>query len=476
MKATSLVHRRKQYRIVLASVVTLFLLPVVGTPSEVPHAASIVWPSLDSTQIPLPTGSGPWGVAFNPVNGYLYVSDTSSFNVSVINTSTNQIVTQIPVIPGNEPIVADTATGYVYVGSAWTTVSVISPVTNRVVATVSIPASAGCSGGCFPQVQAYDSANGDVYVSQIDSPNNNNVSVIHNTSLVTTIPVGSGPNGAVYDPADGNIFVANEGSLNLTIINGSTNRVVGQVAVWPGPGLAYDSSNKEVYVCSNAIENGQSNFVTAVNGTTDKVVATVSVGTACGGALYDSANDYLYITDNSRPGYGGNLANVTVIDPETNRVVLTLPVGSYPQGIAYDPLNNNIYVANAEADTISILPQIYRLTVHESGLPSGANWSISVGNVTLSSTTSTISFPEPAGTFAFSVPPVQNESATPSSGTVTIISASPSIDVTFGKGGGAGFLGLPGASGYFLLGGIAIAVGIVAAVVVIHRRRLKRQR
>ena len=459
--------------VVLIIIVAILFVPLVGA-SE---GASWPTPSHVSlgtgpTEVTIPGGTGPLGVAFNPVNGYLYVADFGSSNVSVINTSTNQILTQIPLTYGIGTIAVDTATGFVYTASTYSTVYAINPFTNKVAATISV-AAAGCPTGCAPEVQTYDAANGDIYVTDLAT---DYVSVIHNATVVATIPVGVSPNGAAYDSANGEIYVANEGSSppdNLTVINGTTNTVVGQVSpISPGPGVAFDSDNGMIYVCSNAAQASQVNFVTAVNGTTNQVVASTRVVNICDGAVYDSQDGYVYMTNPFAPGSEAPLSNVTLFDPSTNQIVLTLPVQLAPYGIAYDSANHKVYVANLYSNTISILPPVYPVTFHETGLPSGANWSITMGGATVSSTNTTIRLPEPNGTTNFSVSDGAGLTASPSNGGVDVRGGPTDLNVTFSKGSGSGIFGLPGATGYFVLGGfVALLVAAVMVIVVLTRRK-----
>src|SRR5436190_213517 len=87
-----------------------------------------------------------------------------------------------------------------------------------------------------------------------------------NGTVVATIPVGNGPIGVGYSGGSGYVYVANEGSNNVSVINQTT--VVATVPVGNNPpGVAYDSENGFVYV-----SNEGPNTVSVINGTT--VVAT----------------------------------------------------------------------------------------------------------------------------------------------------------------------------------------------------------
>ncbi len=74
-----------------------------------------------------------------------------------------------------------------------------------------------CDNGVGPVVAVFDPANGDVYVTNDGS---NNVSVVSGASntVVATVPVGSTPYGAAYDRANGDIYVTDFDSGALSII------------------------------------------------------------------------------------------------------------------------------------------------------------------------------------------------------------------------------------------------------------------
>ena len=65
-----------------------------------------------------------------------------------------------------------------------------------------------------------------------------------------TIAVGTGPFGVAYSPSNDRIYVANQTSNNVSVIN-STNTVVDTIAVGTGPvGVAYSPSNDRIYVAN----------------------------------------------------------------------------------------------------------------------------------------------------------------------------------------------------------------------------------
>jgi thermopsin len=72
---------------------------------------------------------------------------------------------------------------------------------------------------------------------------------------------------------------------------------------------------------------------------------------------------------------------------------------------------------------------LYRITVHDSGLPAGIAWSVTIDGYTQTTTFSSLRFYEPNGTYAFVVGPVAGYTATPGSGAVILAGASASVHI-----------------------------------------------
>jgi len=106
--------------------------------------------------------------------------------------------------------------------------------------------------GGEPSYLAFDSTNGDMYVTNRGA---NTVSVISgqtNTVVGNPIPVGLGPFGIAFDSANGNLYVVNPGAFlmqgTVSVISGQTNKVIGGpilVGVQPY-GIAFDSANGNI--------------------------------------------------------------------------------------------------------------------------------------------------------------------------------------------------------------------------------------
>src|SRR2546427_7756009 len=70
-------------------------------------------------------------------------------------------------------------------------------------------------------------------------------------SVAATVPVGPSPFALAFDPMNGDVYVANEGSHTVSVISGSSNTVVATVTVGSSPqGVAFDPTNGDVYVAN----------------------------------------------------------------------------------------------------------------------------------------------------------------------------------------------------------------------------------
>ncbi len=115
----------------------------------------------------------------------------------------------------------------------------------------------------------------------------------------------------------------------------------------------------------------------------------------------------------------------------------------------------------------------YPVTFMETGLPTGANWSVSVNEGSIIFAMNIALFWLPNGTYFFNIGPVAGYAANLSAGSISVRGAAVQLWIGFTPTSGAAtFLGLPAPEGYALLGGIVamVLVGALAAVL-LHRRR-----
>jgi YVTN family beta-propeller protein len=140
------------------------------------------------------------------------------------------------------------------------------------------------------------------------------------------------------------VYITNQNSSTVSVIDIATNTVVDTVTVGPLPyGVAVNPAGTRAYV-----GNAGSNTVSVIDTASNTVVATVTVGTTPYGIAVNPAGTRAYVANN------GN-ANVSVIDTANNTVVATVTAGINPYGVAVNPAGTRAYVGNAGSNTVSVI-------------------------------------------------------------------------------------------------------------------------
>ncbi|XHR27599.1 MAG: hypothetical protein ACFUZC_16865 [Chthoniobacteraceae bacterium] len=147
--------------------------------------------------------------------------------------------------------------------------------------------------------------------------------------------VGTHPQSVCFDGT--NIWVANNGSNNVTKLTAATGAVVGTYSVGTAPvGICYDGT----YIW---VANSGSNNVSKLNASTGAAVGTYSVGTSPQYLCYDGTN--IWVTN-----AGSN--NVMRLTASTGAIAGTYATDSNPAGICFD--GTNVWVANCNYTTQSL--------------------------------------------------------------------------------------------------------------------------
>ena len=210
-------------------------------------------------------GNGPFGIAYNPSNNNVYVANAFDGTVSVINTSTDTVVSTIGLVNIVSPPPSITTPIFfayyptniaMYVGATGQ-VSVINSVSNADVKDSPMPPPDQNSQAAG---LAYNNNNNRVYVSVYDSNSVVRINPDTNGFEGTAIPVGLAPVGIVYNPTNKNMYVANSDSNTVSVI-GPTNSVIATIPTGLTPfGIAYNPNNHHIYVT-----NAGSNTVSVIH-------------------------------------------------------------------------------------------------------------------------------------------------------------------------------------------------------------------
>jgi YVTN family beta-propeller protein len=102
-------------------------------------------------------------------------------------------------------------------------------------------------------------------------------------------------------------------------------------------GLAIDPQGRRVYVA-----NAQDNTISVIDTSTNTVIgAPITVGAHPLGVAVSPSGSYVYVTNN-----GSN--TLSIVDTTTNLAIAALPVGPTPRGVAVHPSGSFVYVATAD--------------------------------------------------------------------------------------------------------------------------------
>ncbi|HEX5502868.1 MAG TPA: choice-of-anchor D domain-containing protein, partial [Thermomicrobiales bacterium] len=164
-------------------------------------------------------------------------------------------------------------------------------------------------------------------------------------AIIATIPVGGAPGDAAIDPTTGRIYVANDTSGTISVIDSASNTVVATIPIPRGipvpMGVAVNPATNRVYV--TYLSSVTSTAVAVIDGATNTVVTTIPLAstTCCAagtfGVAVDPATNRVYVAVASDP------PGVAVIDGATNTVVTTIPLDGTPYSVAVNPSTNRVY-------------------------------------------------------------------------------------------------------------------------------------
>lgn len=260
----------------------------------------------------------------------------------------------------------------------------------------------------------------------------------------------SSPGQMEVNPRNGNIYVVNEGSTWISVINHTNNKVIKKIELEePVYRIAIDTLNGDIYathaltsithidgstykvisrinVTSRAIEigfdpstgniyvpqsqdcssprppcypYGHYGSIVVINGTNDSIIKEIIIGSGTfpGVSVFDTVNGDLYV------GVGGKNYGVYVIDDKTNSVKKTIQTQAWPAGIEVDSRNGYIYVANGYGGrrTIDVIDGTINKVINSIILPN--EYSSQLGNGAYDSKNREIYFSDVGNKFVIAI-------------------------------------------------------------------------
>ncbi|MCA3021819.1 MAG: putative Ig domain-containing protein, partial [Rhodocyclaceae bacterium] len=174
----------------------------------------------------------------------------------------------------------------------------------------------------------------------------------HPSANAQTLPAGTNPRAIAVHPMTSKIYVANENSGNVTVIDGATNTITTNVTVGTNPfAVAVNPVTNKVYVA-----NYISNNVTVIDAVSNTAIATVAAGTNPRAVVINTVTNQVYVVNQSSN-------NVTVIDGDSNTTIATVAVGTQPYTIAVNAVTNKVYVANTATNDVTVINGVSNTTM-----------------------------------------------------------------------------------------------------------------
>lgn len=292
----------------------------------------------------------------NAIQGTIWVADEFGNSITVIDASTNEVITTLTGIEGphNLQVSPDGETVWAVSGHDSTAVQIDA---HTYTLLVSIPT------GEHP---AHIILSPDGSTAYVTNSEDNSVTAIDvaTETVVATIPVGEYPHGLRPSPDGRWVYVANTNGTALSVIDTATNSVVADIEVGQRPvQVAFSPDGEFVYVSLNA-----ENAVGKVDVSTQTLVETVGVGVGPIQVFVTPDNQYLLVANQGTETDPS--MTVSIVDTATFSVVNTVETGAGAHGVVIEPSGQYAYITNIYDNSVSILD----LTTQEviSRVPTGS--------------------------------------------------------------------------------------------------------
>ena len=303
------------------------------------NSVSVIDTSSDSVVTTVTVGNQPYDVAVLPNGAKVYVTNSSISNpplgsVSVIDTATNAVTTVVtgqlsqPGFPATPGLAVSPDGTRVYVSEEGeNTVAIIDTATDTVIDR--IPTSNDHRG------LAVHPSGSPLYVANFSD------SVWVHDTFAPYAHIGTASNGGGYAGAFPLAVVVNPAGTtyyitglrfpgSIAVADVATNVIATTIGdSWFGL-LAISSDGRRLYAPSS-----RDNTLALVDTASNTIAATVPVGTYPYGVALTPDGRKAYVTNRGSFSGGGN--TVSVVDTGTAAVTMTITVGTTPSGIAVAP-------------------------------------------------------------------------------------------------------------------------------------------
>jgi len=166
-----------------------------------------------------------------------------------------------------------------------------------------------------------------------------------NLKTVQTIPVkGENPDAILYDPFSKRVFTFNGHSHDSSVIDASSGKLLGTIALPGKPEFAVSDGQGHVY--ANIEDKGE---LVEIDPRAMKVTHTWPLKNCedPSGLAMDIAHRRLFSVCQNR--------NMAVTDADSGKPVASVPIGDGPDAAAFDPQRQLIFSSNGESGTLTVV-------------------------------------------------------------------------------------------------------------------------
>jgi YVTN family beta-propeller protein len=262
----------------------------------------------------------------------LYVGNTKSNSISVIDLGTNTIVKNITIGYSPHDIKISDAQLAVYTTDMdLGTVSIVNATTNTLMNQIT-------TGG--RTVNSIAIFNGTLYVGDVYG---GKVLVIKDNAIKEEIKVGYGPEYMEIRPDGKVLYVANPLS-SISVVDLADNKVIKDIDSGITPhGLSFTKDGSRLFIVDM-----HNNTLSVIDAQKHEVINTIPIG---------KNPEYVELSPHEKAAYVANLGSDTVskIDLTTLQVIAEIPVGKGPHEIAFSADGDLVYVSNMKGNNVSII-------------------------------------------------------------------------------------------------------------------------
>ena len=266
-------------------------------------------------------------------NVLAYVTNTDSNCVAVIDRHADKVVAMIAVRQSPMGIAASADGSRIYVANSGSNnISVIDTYTRGLITTIS-------NFNYSPAELALSKDGQTLYAT---NPDSDNISVIDTGSNMLTafIPVGRRPLGIEIDQDRREVYVANSKSNSISIIDMADNRVKDTATVGFNP-IDVAVQDDRLYVT-----NAGSNNISVMDLSSHSIVKTMPVfgSPTC---LVPGLSGRIYVSNANN--------EISIIHASMSMITKNISVGENPTKMAVDSFRKKLYVINSLSEDVSVI-------------------------------------------------------------------------------------------------------------------------